>query len=256
MATPRTGHGVLPQPCFPLEQSMTTSDAEVAVEGRFEQVKGLTSEELVTEYAATRNELLFDELHRRHYEQVLRFLNARYCPNREDAEDVCQTVFLRVYERPSMYEPRPGKKVEAWLYRIAQNQALNFHEQRTAQKRHEEGKTMVRLDRREFDPSSGDRLITDEPIDSRERSPHACLLRDETSSMLRRVVATQLTEKTRSAIEMHYFEGLSFAEAAGQLGIPVTTFGDRVSRGLEMLRRCLTGTARDVAASPQGVHAA
>jgi len=42
----------------------------------------------------------------------------------EDAEDVTQTVFVKVYENLETFNPR--YKFYSWIYRIAMNESLNF----------------------------------------------------------------------------------------------------------------------------------
>ena len=43
--------------------------------------------------------------------------------NREEAEDLCQEVFLRIYRARKGYRPRA--KFSTWLFTIANNLALN-----------------------------------------------------------------------------------------------------------------------------------
>ncbi len=43
--------------------------------------------------------------------------------NREEAEDLCQEVFLRIYKARKGYRPRA--KFSTWLFTIANNLALN-----------------------------------------------------------------------------------------------------------------------------------
>lgn len=49
----------------------------------------------------------------------------RYCRNREDAQDVSQEAFVKVFNKINMYENFGS--FEGWLRRIFVNQALNFY---------------------------------------------------------------------------------------------------------------------------------
>jgi len=46
--------------------------------------------------------------------------------NYDDAQDITQTVFIKVYEKLRTYKPK--YKFFSWLYRIAVNETLNFIE--------------------------------------------------------------------------------------------------------------------------------
>jgi RNA polymerase sigma-70 factor (ECF subfamily) len=57
------------------------------------------------------------------YQKVVYNVAYRVVGNTQDAEDVAQTVFLKVYENLSTYNPR--FQFFSWLYRIAVNEAVN-----------------------------------------------------------------------------------------------------------------------------------
>ena len=57
------------------------------------------------------------------YQKVVYNVAYRVVGNALDAEDVAQTVFLKVYENLSTYNPR--YQFFSWLYRIAVNEAIN-----------------------------------------------------------------------------------------------------------------------------------
>lgn len=57
------------------------------------------------------------------YQKVVYNVAYRVVGNKPDAEDVAQTVFLKVYENLSTYNPR--YQFFSWLYRIAVNEAVN-----------------------------------------------------------------------------------------------------------------------------------
>ena len=53
------------------------------------------------------------------YNAAYRMLN-----NSEDARDVTQTVFLKVYENLDQYDP--SHRFFSWIYRIAMNESINW----------------------------------------------------------------------------------------------------------------------------------
>jgi RNA polymerase sigma-70 factor (ECF subfamily) len=91
----------------------------------------MTNEDMGTQMSALPDALLlqrlnegdstsFEELFRRHYDRVYGILY-RMLGTRQQAEDLAQEVFLRLYRRP----PRHGDNLPGWLYRVAMNQGYN-----------------------------------------------------------------------------------------------------------------------------------
>ena len=62
----------------------------------------------------------FEALFHRHYNRVYHLLY-RLMGNREEAEELAQEVFIKLYQRPL----RRGDNVGGWLYRVATNMAYN-----------------------------------------------------------------------------------------------------------------------------------
>ncbi len=57
------------------------------------------------------------------YQRPIYNLALRYAANREDAEDIVQTVFAKVFEKLNTYNSR--HKFFSWLYKIAVNESIN-----------------------------------------------------------------------------------------------------------------------------------
>jgi len=68
------------------------------------------------------DEKAFRRIVERHNEPILN-LCYRYLGNQEDAEEVAQDVFIRMYNAAGSY--RPDAKLSTYLYRIAVNLSLN-----------------------------------------------------------------------------------------------------------------------------------
>ncbi len=78
------------------------------------------------------NEQLFKQVYEDHIEMVYN-LCLNYLQNAEDAEEVCQDVFVKVYARMEKFEARSSWKT--WIYRIAVNQCLDHLKAQKRQKR-------------------------------------------------------------------------------------------------------------------------
>src|ERR1700733_16156741 len=64
----------------------------------------------------------FDELMGRYKRPVVNFI-FRMLGNADDADDVAQEVFVRVYQKLHTY--RPGTKFSTWLFALARNAAID-----------------------------------------------------------------------------------------------------------------------------------
>lgn len=71
---------------------------------------------------------LLDEFQQKVFHTCLSFV-----PNKEDAEDVAQEVFLEVYK--SVHKFKGNSKLSTWIYKITTNKCLEFIRKKSAKKR-------------------------------------------------------------------------------------------------------------------------
>lgn len=69
------------------------------------------------------NKKAFETLVERYQRQIFN-LALRYTADAVDAEDIVQSVFVKVYEKLHTFDPR--YKFFSWLYKIAVNESINF----------------------------------------------------------------------------------------------------------------------------------
>ena len=125
-----------------------------------------------------------------------------YTKSREDAEDVCQTVFLKLMEQKSF---QPGKEKQ-WLLRVTANECKNLL-------RSHWWKTTVPMD---------DTVSVEPP---------------EVNETLQAVLS--LEPKYRVVIYLHYYEMLSTEEIGKLLHITRSAVTTRLSRARQMLKEHL-----------------
>lgn len=75
--------------------------------------------------AKTRDKDALGELYDAYLSRIYRFVYFRV-GNREDAEDLTEQVFVKIFEHIETYEER-GLPFEAWIFRIARNQITDFY---------------------------------------------------------------------------------------------------------------------------------
>src|SRR5262249_41801751 len=124
----------------------------------------------------------------------------------EEAEDLCQEVFLRIYKARKGYRPRA--KFSTWLFTIANNLALNH---------------LRRKGRNSSVPLSGSASgsqpmapVTGQLI-GREATPSAQVRKAEWSDLAREALGV-LSEDQKMAVLLNKFEEKSYAEIAEVMG--------------------------------------
>ncbi|WP_282073131.1 RNA polymerase sigma factor [Polaribacter atrinae] len=68
-----------------------------------------------------------------HYQQKVFGTCISFIPNKEDAEDVAQKVFLEVFK--SIHKFKGDSKLSTWIYKIATNKCLEFIRKKNTKKR-------------------------------------------------------------------------------------------------------------------------
>ena len=140
----------------------------------------------------------FNELVRLHQDRVYQVVR-RMVTDPDDAWDIAQDVFIRVYEKVSEF--RGESQVFTWLYRIAVNLSLN-HLRRTKLRR------FVRMD-------DGQHELPD-----RDPLPSTDVEREELRVLVARGI-DRLPRKQKAVFVLRYYEELPYEEIAAVLDTSV-----------------------------------
>ena len=76
--------------------------------------------------------MIFDDMYSEHRTMVFN-LALQYVQNIEDAEEITQDVFVKVFNNLHAYKKQAS--IKTWMYRIAINQSLDFIKSKNARKR-------------------------------------------------------------------------------------------------------------------------
>ncbi|AGA56568.1 RNA polymerase sigma factor, sigma-70 family [Thermobacillus composti KWC4] len=158
------------------------------------------------------------------YQDKLYHMAFRMLGSRQEAEDVVQEAFLRVYRNLDRYDE--GMKFSTWIYRIATNLCIDRLRKR---------KATYSLDAESTEHEGLDGYAV---IPSDDRTPESEMLLSETQRIVRQAIDT-LPAKYKSVMVLRYLHGLSLQEIGEVLDMPVTTVKTRVHRGREYLRKKL-----------------
>ena len=169
---------------------------------------------LLLDIARDRDRRAFERLYDRHH-RLVHGLAWRMLGDPGEAEDVLQLVFLRAWERADSFDPARGS-VAAWLCVMTRSRCLD----RLRQRRRRPEQPMQQ-DTLEF-------LAAAAPEDADPARGRA----------LARALEG-LPPAQRLAVEAVYYQGLSQAEAARSLKLPLGTLKGRLRLAMEKLAQAL-----------------
>ena len=154
----------------------------------------------------------------------------RYTRNKDDALEVTQEVFLRVWL--SLAKFKTESKFFTWLYRITVNRSIDFTRSRKNQ-------PVLGLETPALDAA-------EEATHRRSPAPDptAGVEEKELAEHLRRAVDT-LSSKHRSTFILHAYENLSYKETAEVLGCNIGTVMSRLFYARKKLQEILTQAGHD-----------
>ena len=145
----------------------------------------------------------------------------------DEAEDLAQEVFLRVYRTRAKYTPKA--KFATWLFTIANNLALNALRDR-------QRRPQVPLDAREsgpLGPRPAEQLVAE-----RDRPPAHQMQQAELAAVVRRAL-DGLNDRQRMAVVLNKFEDMNYAEIAEVMGLSTKAVKSLLSRARSRLREAL-----------------
>ena len=160
---------------------------------------------------------VFDEMVDRYYRYVYR-LAYHFTHNPEDAYDICQEVFVKVFK--SLGSLRNGSTLRTWLRRITVNACIDC--------RRQQSKKPIMCDLRDMESTiKADIESPDLPLEARE---------------LRRAISEavdQLPRRQKQTFVLRYYEDLSLKEVASALECPLGTVKANLFHATQKLRGLL-----------------
>ncbi len=171
-------------------------------------------------------EALVDRWQKPVYHQALRLLN-----NREDAADVTQEVFLKLWR--ALPDFRGESSLSTWLYRLTDNTAIDL---------------LRREKKRRGDLSLDDENLAVCTPASPASSPQEQAERRELQSVVADALA-RLNPEHRRVLVLRELNGLSYEEIGRILTLNPGTVKSRIARARLALAKLLDGTFSPVSAS-------
>lgn len=173
------------------------------------------------------NAAAFEELMLRYQNRVLTVLE-HLLGSRDEAEDLAQDVFLRVFRARKTYIP--GSKFSTWLFTIVNNVALNARRFRSRRREivlHEDTSA-----------SGSVRGLAEMAQAASGLMPTRALDKSEMRAVVRASLSV-LNERQRMAVLLNKFEGLGYAEIAEAMDLSPQAVKSLLSRARTALRDIL-----------------
>jgi RNA polymerase sigma-70 factor (ECF subfamily) len=168
----------------------------------------------------------FNEIVARYKTRIFNYL-LRMTGNADDAEDLTQEVFVRMYQ--NIHAFRAESSLSTWLFRIAGNLCVDaFRRNRNLRTR------VTSLDA----PLSPDENTASREVADLSAAPEVLFSRKELGQHIEAALA-RLPAKLRSAVILHDIEGLAYEEIAVVEKIPLGTVKSRIFNARVALREHL-----------------
>jgi RNA polymerase sigma-70 factor, ECF subfamily len=159
----------------------------------------------------------FSELVIRHTDYFYR-VAWRNWPDREEAEDIVQEAFVKVWQDPFIYDADKGAKFTTWFYRVVTNMALD----RARKKK----------------PVHIDPVHLGQFIEGSEKNPAAEYVDREEVAALENAIQ-ELPERQKLALNLCFYDGLSNQEAADIMEVGVKALESLLMRAKNGIRNSL-----------------
>jgi RNA polymerase sigma-70 factor (ECF subfamily) len=166
-----------------------------------------------------------------HYHQPIYSLLARTVRNADDAADLTQEVFVKVFRGIRGFHGESS--LRTWIYRIALREASN---QRRWWMRHRQQEISLEQEMTEGD--SGRAVQLKEMLADPAESPYDHALREENRKRVEEALR-QVPEPFRTTLVLREIEGLVYEEVAAIEGVNLGTVKSRLVRGRACLKALL-----------------
>ena len=187
-----------------------------------ENHKSFEDENLI-EAIADGNRSAFSELVNRHTKKFY-YLSYRMIFNKNDAEDIVQDCFIKLWKKPTMWQKGKNTKFTTWFYRVVSNACID-HNRKHSRVFHIKKEELI----------EDDRTAADEEM-----------YKTQQEKMIQAVII-ELPEKQQQALNFSYYEELSNKETAEIMQISVKAVESLLVRARKTLKEKISNQITEVA---------
>jgi RNA polymerase sigma-70 factor (ECF subfamily) len=156
----------------------------------------------------------WDMVVRQHHQRVYNFAY-RYNGRFDEAEDLTQEIFLKIYRTLQTYKPELGA-FETWMMRVSRNCIIDHYRK-------------LKTERRQTDSLEGEHEQVAE-MGNRFSNPAEALEQLELSARVHAALL-RLSEDLREVLILRDLEGFAYEEIVEIVRVPIGTVKSRINRG-------------------------
>jgi RNA polymerase sigma-70 factor (family 1) len=158
------------------------------------------------------DEVVFESIFRNYYAQLCNYANT-FTNDIDEAEEIVQATFLNLWEKHESVDIQIS--VRAYLYRAVANNCINRVKHLKVRKKHNDEAVYL------GNESSENNLEQ--------------VLGSELEQLIKQTIDS-LPSQCQTVFKLSRYEGLSYSEIAGQLGLSVKTVDNHISKALRILK--------------------
>jgi RNA polymerase sigma-70 factor (ECF subfamily) len=158
-----------------------------------------------------------------------------FCGSTQDAEDLVQDTFLKIWMNLASYDPSRGE-LKGWIATVTRNQRVDRF-RRSGQQRRTDSLDSVSSSSGHWDHPNAMPLA--QRIADTRPNPHDVAVTSEVTSIVSRAV-DKISPEMREVVTMRFVHGLDNQEIAHRLRIPEGTVKSRTNRGRAQLASLLS----------------
>lgn len=155
-----------------------------------------------------------------------------FCGSTQDAEDLVQDTFLKIWMNLASYDPARGE-LKGWIATVTRNQRVDRFRRSGQERRTDSIDSVI-----EGRDQSGALIMAQRIADTRP-TPHDVAVTSEVTAIVSRAVK-QISPEMREVVTMRFVHGFDNQEIAHRLRIPEGTVKSRTNRGRAQLATLLS----------------
>ena len=165
------------------------------------------------------------------YQRPVFSLIYRMIRDREQAEDLAQETFVRVFNNIGRYDP--AYKFSSWIFKIATNLTIDWMRKKEP--------VTVSIDGSRYAVTADEIEASTITVESRDENPEELLLARELGSEIEEAIG-KLRPEYRQAILLRHIEDRAYEEIATIMALPLGTVKTYIHRGRKELQELLAHT--------------
>jgi RNA polymerase sigma-70 factor (ECF subfamily) len=165
------------------------------------------------------------------YQRPVFSLIYRMVRDREQAEDLSQETFVRVFNHIDRYDP--AYKFSSWIFKIATNLTIDWMRKKEV--------PTVSIDGSRYATTSDEIEASTITVESKDETPEELLIARELGNEIEQAI-TRLRPEYKTAILLRHVEDRPYEEIAQIMSLPLGTVKTYIHRGRKELQEMLAHT--------------